>query len=179
MSILQDLDPQYAKIHQQPSATRKPAIWAASLLLAAGGGYWLMTNAPAGAPSPEATPVQATPMQEKTSESPATRSAPPRVASTSSATIMETAKQEVDQRETIPPNASVPANTAESLADGEFRRQTPATPSQAHSTPKHTSGKAERHKTAAPAFAKNERGEALVAKRASERDVDIITAIVR
>lgn len=177
MSILQDLDPQYAKIHQPPSTSWKPAIWAISLLLAAGGGYWLVTNAPTGANSLESPPVQATAAREKTSENPPYPSPPAR--SAGSATITDTPKQDAEQRETVLSKASIPANTVVSLADGEFRRQTPPATTQAHSTAKHASGKTERHKTAAPASVKNERSQAPVAKRASERDVDIITAIVR
>lgn len=177
MSILQDLDPQYAKIHQQPSSTWRPALWAATFLLAAGGGYWLVANTPARTPSE--VPVPQVTVQEKKNADHSAPTAPPESAMTAGATITENPRPEAEERANATPSKSASMNATDSLADSEFRRQTIAAPTAPPNAPKHASGKAERHKAATPPTAKNERTQAPVAKRASERDVDIITAIVR
>lgn len=174
MSILQDLDPQYAKIHTQPSSARKPLIMACATLLALGGAYWVMMKT-------AAIPANQThaeyPVQPPTSTDDTTK--PPPVAP--GATIREEPQRtsSVEQRTPMSAPGGAPESATESLADAEYRRQTQAHPSHAKTAPNHGAAKPERRSSATQQAAKGEKSQPSVGKRANERDVDIITAIVR
>ena len=57
MSILQDLDPQYAKLHKQPSMTPKAMTWMGVLLLVLGSVYWFATDRPVRKEAAEVAPA--------------------------------------------------------------------------------------------------------------------------
>lgn len=183
MSILQDLDPKYAKIHKHPSKAWKPAAWVGSLLIVSGCGYWFVTNnQTAQPPTLQAAPFVA---PEKTTEAEANRisalnpQATTAAPSNSSATIHDISKQ----ADKAPPEAiarAIPAeNSTGSLADAEYRRQAPAKSRSVDTAHGHVAARTERRITPVQVSAKNEKNQAGVGKRANERDVDIITAIVR
>lgn len=181
MSILQDLDPKYAKIHKHPSKTWKPGILVGSLLLATGCGYWFVTtNQTAQPPAPQAAPFAA---PEKTIEAVANQNsavnhqAATVAPSNSSATIHDTTKQAYKADPGATTRAMPTENSTGSLADAEYRRQAPAKPVAVGTAQGHA--KAERRITPVQASVKNEKNQVGVGKRANERDVDIITAIVR
>lgn len=196
MSILQDLDPQYAKIHAQPSSTWKPAVLAGTALFALGGGYWAMTQLQATPASPEQTPASytspASPTPGETQKNVASTSPilakqetpyPMTMAPSASlgATIREKAERTMSpEQQTL---VSTPAVTSESragsLADTEYRRPTQATASHAKTTPAHSTTKSERKSAGTQGSAKSEKNQPSGGKRTNERDIDIITAIVR
>lgn len=184
MSILQDLDPKYAKIHRQPSTAWKPALGAGLLLLAAGSSYWLLTNNQTQPPSPQNLPFT-TPEKamgaENSRNSPAPQAATAMAPDNASATIRDEAKptRQVERETTVGPVAT--EYSTDSLAHVEYRGKAPSQPEVASTPQGHapTKNKTERRIAPGQASAKNEKNQPETRKRANERDVDIITAIVR
>jgi hypothetical protein len=174
MSILQDLDPQYAKIHAQPSTPRKLIIAASVTLLVLAGGYWgvLQTRATPASPTPA-------PAADSTPSSPNLAVEPKQPATALAATIREEAQRTpgTEQRTTMP--QGVPENAAGSLADAEYRRQTQALPAHAKTTANPAPAKPEHRNVTPQPTAKSGKSQASPGKRTNERDIDIITAIVR
>ncbi|HLO64744.1 MAG TPA: hypothetical protein VK165_17430 [Azonexus sp.] len=194
MSILQDLDPQYAKIHAQPSAARKPAILAGTALLVLGGGYWAMTQFQPFSPDQTATNLSspASPTSDETQKNTASTATSlvkqetsypmTRVPSAGlSATIRDNGEHTSRAVTQMP--ASTAANSSESgaasLADTEYRRPAQATTSHAKAAPAHGITKPERKSATPPGVAKSEKYQPSSGKRTNERDIDIINAIVR
>lgn len=194
MSILKDLDPQYAKLHSEPSL-RKPVIWIGIVLLTMGCGYWvvaqtLTTATPSDAPS--------TAMQNGSSTTSAaipTRHAPlpesekPNVAPKPGATPTDAAIREVqprtatsDQQPAQLIQSTSQENATHSLADAEYRRPPPSAPDRLHApaaTNPRPAAKAEDAKRKSPSSQSAARNDSMSGKKGSERDIDIITAIVR
>ena len=184
MSILQDLDPQYAKLHKQPLMTPKAMTWMGVLLLVLGSVYWFATDRPVRKEAAEVAPSLRSTAPGKNSgtdgvdakkEIPVAGSelpAPP--LANNSATI----------------NASVPAprlasevvqeNARTSLPDAEYRRQKPAAATSDKAL-KQVVQKNERRNGSnqSPNRNGNEKKQPGSNKPMQERDEDIITAIVR
>ena len=194
MSILQDLDPQYAKIHAQPSSARKPAILAGTALLVLGGGYWAMTQSQPHSPDQTATNLSspASPTSDETQKNAASTAAslikqetPYPMTRMPAAGLSATIRDHGEHTSSAVPQlpVSTPANSSESgaasLADTEYRRPAQATTSHAKTAPAHGSTKPERKNTTAQAATKSEKYQPSGGKRTNERDIDIITAIVR
>ncbi|MCG2577675.1 hypothetical protein LZ012_11790 [Dechloromonas sp. XY25] len=196
MSILQDLDPQYAKIHAQPSSNRKTAILAGTALFVLGSGYWAMTQLLPPSSSVDQTPTSytspAAPISDETQKNAA--SMPPtlvkpktlypmtKVASASlSATIRNDTENMTSaaQRPPASPPTNLAENTPGSLANTEYRRPTQPAASHAKTASAHRTAKSELRNTATPRAAKSEKNQSSGGKRTNERDIDIITAIVR
>lgn len=187
MSILKDLDPQYAKLHTEPSP-RKPAILAGVALLSLGSAYWIATQSTTKEALAEARPSPAQkssgaamknehsrdiPLENaKLPVSPASSPAP------SVATIQEeSSRAPIDQQTT---NAAAAENsTRRRLADAEHPRPAQNAANRVNSVtsqkPENTKRKPPSTKTAA----KNEKNQGAGGKKTGERDIDIITAIVR
>lgn len=196
MSILKDLDPQYAKLHSEPSP-RKPAIWAGVALLTLGSAYWAATQSTTRATPSEAKSAQkasepSSGVPANTGASPdfrlenARKHALPATPSTAQAATIheEPGKAKTpDQQGAQAPATEKPTRT--SLADTEYPRPAQGAPNKASSTPSRNSSpapKTENAKRKIPSnqtVAKNEKTSGGSGKKSSERDIDIITAIVR
>lgn len=176
MSILKDLDPQYAKIHAQPSADRKLLIVAGASLLAIVGGYWWLSQIQATTVSQNQTPAES-----RSLSAPNTVVEESRKPGTSlAATIREDAQRvpDAEPRPTIPQGSQEIATG--SVTDAEYRRQTQAPTVLAKARPNPVPGKKPEHRSAPPqSTAKNGKNQVPAGKRTNERDIDIITAIVR
>ncbi|MFN4326667.1 MAG: hypothetical protein ACK4FP_12375 [Azonexus sp.] len=184
MSILQDLDPQYAKLHRQPSAFPKTTAWLGALLLVVASAYWLAADRPvrtdaAGGESslhsmvPDAKSAAGGATERK--EIPALSGEPPAVqAAGRSATIHESVSAP------RPGSDLVQENARSRLADVEYREPKPVVAPSAK-PPKRAAPKTERPKVGsrAPQGRGNEKKLSGSIKPMQERDVDIITAIVR
>lgn len=174
MSILQDLDPQYAKIHTQPSSASKPIIMVCAALIALGSAYWILMKTSA---------ISANQTHAEYSSQPpaATNAAAKSPSAGAGATIRENPQGTAvaEQRTPMPAPIGSPENTTPSLANGEYRRQTQAPSSRTKTAPTQTIAKPERKSTTTQQAAKDERSQPHGGKRTNERDVDIITAIVR
>lgn len=191
MSILKDLDPQYAKLHSEPSP-RKPVIWAGVALLSLGSAYWIATQSAAKGSSTEAPASSAQRSGEQSSEvaikKESSRDSSPENAklpvsplsppATPVATIREESpRPPIDQQTTNTPTAENSARR--SLADAEYPRPAQNTTNRVSST---TSPKPENTKRKSPStqtVAKSEKTQGTGGKKTGERDIDIITAIVR
>lgn len=174
MSILQDLDPQYAKIHAQPSVSRKLFIVAGATLLALAGGYWGLSQiqgipvSPNQPPAAESNPSPPSPLAE-----------PKPIATGLAATIHEETQHTPGTvRPPTTPQGS-PENAAGSLADAEYRRQAQPLPVHARPPTSPAPVKPERRNVAPQQIAKSGKSQPSAGKRTNERDIDIITAIVR
>jgi hypothetical protein len=182
MSILQDLDPQYAKLHKQPSTFRKPVIWGSALLLAAACAYWFVTDRQAKKEAAEMALSRLSAAPAATSESGGADakmdipvagselSVPP--SANSGATINE-AGPEPRLASTV-----VQENARASLADAEYRRQKPG--SVTPDKPLRQAAEKTGHRNGSGRSSnRNEKNQSGGNKPMQERDVDIITAIVR
>lgn len=196
MSILQDLDPQYAKIHSQPTAARRYAKILIGLLVTMGCGYWVLTqlsiqpqsadahnsisaSAPANKAEKQAwVKNESGSIDQANTTNDANAIPSPKLAA---ATIRDDGHQplRVGEATSQPPRVSLSENAKSSLADTEYRRQSPTSGN--HGKVVHTSSakKGERNPTAARPVAKTEKNQLHTGKRPAERDVDIISAIVR
>ena len=194
MSILQDLDPQYAKIHAQSSFTWKPVILSGAALLVLGSASWALMQAQARPISqrqtPATSPTQVSTMADEMTRSvtqttapiakqeiPAAMTQPP--SASAGATIREDAQHTTGTEQRIPAPPVSSETAAGSLGDTEYRRQKPATTGHAKANLTHDTGKPERRSAAAQAAARSEKSQLSGGKRTNERDIDIITAIVR
>ncbi len=189
MSILKDLDPQYAKLHSEP-LLRKPVIWSGLALLALGSAYWIATQSatqpapaeakptptqhasrsPTGAAAPKEIPADSSTNNISTPASPATPLA---------ATIREEAQKTgtTDQKTVQSEANEKPLRTG--LADAKHP-QPPQSPSnKAASTSSQKTEQAKRKTSANQTVATNKKTPGANEKKSSERDIDIITAIVR
>ena len=196
MSILQDLDPQYAKIHNRPTAARRYAKILIGLLLTLGCGYWVLSqqsiqpqsadaqnsssaNAPANKAEKQAwAKNEIGSIDQANTTNDANAIPPPKLAT---ATIRDDGHPpaRVGEATSQPPRVNLSENTKNSLADTEYRRQSPTSGN--HGEVARTSGlkKGERNPTAVRPVAKTEKNQPHTGKRPAERDVDIISAIVR
>ncbi|MBL8426532.1 MAG: hypothetical protein JNM16_03620 [Dechloromonas sp.] len=195
MSILQDLDPQYAKIHTHSTPTRRYAVILLGLLLSTGGGYWVLTQylvqpgaaneLHAGRPGDLADKTEQlaqTKPESSSADQPKIKQNPEAMtpANSSGATIRDDGQSspQLGQAVSTPPGISFSENAKNSLADTEYRRQSPAS-NHAKAVPSNGLMKGERKNTTVRAMAKTEKNQAPAGKRPVERDVDIISAIVR
>ncbi len=199
MSILQDLDPKYAKIHTQPSfAGWKPIAWILSLLLFLLWVSWLVftTQFDKGV-SEKTLPGDTT--QEHVSISTEVAKlptgnpsqvaatgptdAPPAIASTGSAIIQETSEQESAKSEKSPDSIPFRSITPEAkkLANSDQATKPDTKEQSAHKKARksavHTAERKPVNRQANKAYAK--KNSQPTTKNATERDIDIITAIVR
>lgn len=196
MSILQDLDPQYAKIHSQPNATRRYAKILIGLLVTMGCGYWVLSqqsiqpqsadaqnSTSASAPATKAEKQawaknESGSIDQANTTNDANEIPPPKLAT---AIIRDDGHPpaQVGEATSQPPRANLSENAKSSLADTEYRRPSPTSGN--HGEVAHTSGakKGERNPTAVRPVAKTEGNQLHTGKRPAERDVDIISAIVR
>lgn len=192
MSILKDLDPQYAKLHSEP-LLRKPVIWSGVALLTLGSAYWIATRSatqpapaeaeptltqqastpPTGAAAPKETPADSSTDSIRTPASPAMPATP------LAATIREEAQKTgtTDQKTAQSAANEKPLRTG--LADAKHP-QLPQSPSnKAASTSTQKTEQAKRKPSANQTVATNKKAPGANEKKSSERDIDIITAIVR
>ncbi len=193
MSILKDLDPQYAKLHSEP-LLRKPAIWSGLALLILGSAYWIVTQPATQPASVEAKP---TPAQQAstTSTGAATPKGAPVDSSTdnirkpalsampatpSAATIREEPqKTSVSDQKTAQSAATEEKPTQTSLADAKYPQQPQSPPHKPPRTSTQMTEQAKRKPSTTQTVAKNKNPSGVNEKKSSERDIDIITAIVR
>lgn len=190
MSILKDLDPQYAKLHAEP-LLRKPVTWAGIALLTLGSSYWVATQSTNTATPEEGKPTTARQALAQSAEAPANKDAstdplPENAkkqglqampATPPAATIREEAKgTNASDQQTVQTAAN--ENPARSrLADTEYPRQPQNIANGAAPTPKIEHAK--RKLPANQAATKAEKTPGGSGKKSGERDIDIITAIVR
>lgn len=196
MSILQDLDPQYAKIHTQSTVNKKSAGILLGLLLCLGGtGYWALTqhsvqpgaaneqhSARPGAPADRAENLAQTKPESNSHDQPEIKQNPEALTPPHlpGATIRDDSQPlpQLRQAASTPPGISFSENVKISLADTEYRRRSAVDD---HTKPAPISGtmKGERKNTGGRSAAKMEKNQTPSGKRPVERDVDIISAIVR
>lgn len=185
MSILKDLDPQYAKLHAEPWL-RKPFIWAGVALLALGGGYWVATQS-----TTKAAPAEGNPLPARQASTPSTGTPAHKGSSADSllentqqhtlpttpavATIREESKKTgtSDQQAGQAAAGDSPART--SLASTEY----PPPPQSRPAAPAAKVEHAKRKPASNQTVVKNEKTPGASGKKSGERDIDIITAIVR
>jgi len=194
MSILQDLDPKYAKIHTRSSfAGWKSITWIFSLLLILLWASWLaftLQNNSAsenkqtgsiaqdqGSPSVETVKAPSLASSQTSMTSPA--NTPPASIGGGSAIIQEARNQESAKTEKAPESVPFPSMAAEATkpvksdqtakpASTEKTAQQKTKLSTVHAAERKQTNKAHAEKNSQPST-----------KKASERDIDIITAIVR
>ena len=194
MSILQDLDPKYAKIHTRSSfAGWKSITWIFSLLLILLWASWLaftLQNNSAsenkrtgtitqdqGSPSVETVKAPSLASSQTSMTSPA--NTPPASIGGGSAIIQEARNQDSAKSEKAPESVPFPSMTAEVTkpvksdqtakpASTEKTAQQKTKLSADHAAERKQTNKAHAEKKSQPST-----------KKASERDIDIITAIVR
>lgn len=195
MSILQDLDPKYAKIHTRSSfAGWKSITWIFSLLLILLWASWLaftlQNNNSAsennrtgsiaqdqGSPSVETVKAPSLASSQTSMTSPA--NTPPASIGGGSAIIQEARNQDSAKSEKAPESVPFPSMTAEVTkpvksdqtakpASTEKTAQQKTKLSTVHAAERKQTNKAHAEKNSQPST-----------KKASERDIDIITAIVR
>lgn len=194
MSILQDLDPKYAKIHTRSSfAGWKSITWIFSLLLILLWASWLaftLQNNSAsenkrtgtiaqdqGSPSVETVKAPSLASSQTSMTSPA--NTPPASIGDGSAIIQEARNQDSAKSEKAPESVPFPSMAAEVTkpvksdqtakpASTEKTAQQKTKLSTVHAAERKQTNKAHAEKNSQPS-----------PKKASERDIDIITAIVR
>lgn len=195
MSILQDLDPKYAKIHTRSSfAGWKSITWIFSLLLILLWASWLaftlqnnrdaVENKPTGTigqdqGSPSAEPVKAPSLASSQTSMTTPTNTPPASIGGGSAIIQEARNQDSAKSEKAPESVPFPSMAAEVTkpvksdqtakpASTEKTAQQKTKLSTVHAAERKQTNKAHAEKNSQPST-----------KKASERDIDIITAIVR
>lgn len=192
MSILKDLDPQYAKLHAEPSR-QKPIAWIGGALLVMGCIYWITLHSPAKGTAQKtqdleaAKAMKAEPGRESISEGEKQDSATKTPLVAAGATIREDRPRTIDTAPTRTSATPEPTreNTTRSPADSEYRSLPQTVPHQADTTPANnapSTPKTENTKRKNPASQstrKIEKTQVNNGRRVNERDVDIITAIVR
>lgn len=192
MSILKDLDPQYAKLHSEP-LLRKPVIWGAAALLALGSAYWIATESTTQAPPAEGKPSPArqapTPptgalaAKEASADLPSANMKkevlPSTPATTLAATIREEPRNVSTAEQPVAPATANAGSARTSLADAEYPRPPQSRPNKAPPTPPRKSEQAKHKPPANQTLAKNEKTPGSNGRKSTERDIDIITAIVR
>lgn len=194
MSILKDLDPQYAKLHTKRSP-RKPAIWAGVALLALGGSYWIATQSMTKAPPVETISSAVKKSPEPSSGVPTNKDSPresplenaklpallnsPSVAAT--ATIHEEPLpiNSTDQQIGHPVSSTTENPDRKNPANTEHSRPAQRPPAQASPTTAAKSENTKRKSNSMQAVAQKEKTHGSGGKKQGERDIDIITAIVR
>ncbi len=188
MSILKDLDPQYAKLHSEP-LLRKPAIWSALALLTLGSAYWIVTQSATQPPSAEEKPIPAQQASTISTGAAAPKEAPadsstdntrkPALSAMpttpSAATIREEPQNTSVSDQKTAQSATTETRTRTSLADAKYPQQ-PQSPPRAST---HMTEQAKRKPSTTQTVAKNKNPPGVNEKKPSERDIDIITAIVR
>lgn len=196
MSILQDLDPQYAKIHNQPTAAWRYAKILIGLLATMGCGYWVLTqqsiqaqladaqnstsaSAPANKAEKQAWAKNESGSIDQANTTNNANAIPPSKLATATIRDDDHLPARVGDATSQPPRVNLSENAKSSLADTEYRR--PSHTSGNHGEVAHTNGakKGERTPTAVRPVAKTEKNQLQTGKRPAERDVDIISAIVR
>jgi len=192
MSILKDLDPQYAKLHAEPSR-QKSIAWIGGALLIMGCIYWVTPHSPGKGSEPKtqdleaAKATKAEPGRESISEGEKQDFATKTPPAATGATIRDDSPRTTDTPQTRTSAAPEPTreNATRSPADSEYPSLPQAVPHQANtarvnnapSTPKTENTK--RKSPASQNTGKVEKTQANNGRRVNERDVDIITAIVR
>ena len=192
MSILQDLDPKYAKIHKQPTSPWPKLASASLILIGAGCAYWLFISASIPGTSAQNAPLATTSKAnsqdagEKASAASISADGDTRPA-LGSATINEAVVRRDNTPLAIPEKDADLAKISESQSEAitqlgsplplavEYKTAVPAS--------KHAAIKSEHHKTKVQAPSKSDNKQVVAqpvgSKHASERDVEIISAIVR
>lgn len=199
MSILQDLDPKYAKIHAQPShAGWKSIAWILSLLLLLLWVSWLVFTTQFDKGGSEKTLPGNTAKDQvsiTTGVEKIPASNPPKVASTGpidthqasasagSAIIQEAREQESAKSEKSPDPIPFRSTTPEArkLANSDQAtrpdKREQSTHKKARKSAVHTAERKQVNNQANKVYA--EKSSQPNTKKATERDIDIITAIVR
>lgn len=186
MSILQDLDPKYAKLHKHSAPPWKYALWLAVPLSLIASGYWMMTKSASTSGNTDLptngsieTPSIAKDSTLTGNQQTNAMPSPPLGESNYGAIINEGGNNASPPTGSSTKNAVSLADSERSLADTEYGRSSSPLDQAARSKAKLTSEKPV-HKT--PTSASTPKKEAkpdAPVKKANERDVDIITAIVR
>jgi hypothetical protein len=194
MSILKDLDPQYAKLHTE-RLPKKAAIWSGLALLAVGGSYWIATQSMTKALPTEATPSSVQKPLEPSNGVPMNRDSPresslenaklpaslnnPSVAAAAMIQDAPLPKKSTDQQIVPPVSATIESPDRKTLANTEYSRPAQRSPVQASPTTAEKSENTKRKSNSMQAVAQKEKTHGSGGKKQGERDIDIITAIVR
>lgn len=195
MSILQDLDPKYAKIHSQSSLAKwKSIAWIFSLLLVFVGASWLVYTLQNGKETRQDKLTAITAQDQDSTKSTAAQTndikAPQNASSneagsslvtskTGSAVIQETKEAAPEKSEKNLEASPLPSAAAEpkKLATSDHASK----PIAREETGQHKPRKAKDYTTEQkqPNKAHADKNSQPGTKKAAERDIDIITAIVR
>lgn len=192
MSILQDLDPKYAKIHKQPTSPWPKLASASLIFIGAGCAYWLLVSASIPGTSAQNAPLATT---SKANSQDAGEKAPAASISADgdtrpalgSATINEAVVTRDNTPLAIPEKDADSAKTSKSQSEAKTQSAPSLTVAAEHeaavTSSKHAAIKSEHHKTKVQAPSKSDKkqvvAQPLGSKHSSERDVEIISAIVR
>lgn len=203
MSILQDLDPKYAKMQAQPKPHGwRPIGWLALLLLVIFCGSWLLLSRQSNKPGEVGGTERMTANQPETNTEqpkkatltnslppPSTARAIPEPASTEktakSALIREVPTQEVRNSDNSTKNRSTSSNTTNNtnqqidLAHSDSRNESAASPhKETHRKIAASAKPKEAHRRTTQALTPAD-NKPMTQKKAAERDIEIISAIVR
>jgi hypothetical protein len=172
---------------------RKPAIWSGLALLTLGSAYWFVAQPARQPASVEAKPIPAQQASTTSTGAATPKEAPadsladnirmpasPTIPATPSAATIreETQKTSISDQKTAQ-SAATEKPTRTSLADAKYPQQPQSPPNKPPRTSTQMTEQAKRKPSTTQTVAKNKNPPGVNEKKSSERDIDIITAIVR